>query len=132
MKIEKYEDLTQFIYNEFDKMTATYGKIKPSNEFIKFNEQTLMKYTKLYDKPLMRKQKREIALMEALDTMPHGWVWKLFHWDLWQKIKLITANVETETTKEENVTKSESTSVEVYTPTVIKKTTLPDVQEPRE
>lgn len=127
MKIEEYEDLTQFIYNEFDKMTATYGHIKPSDDFIKFNEQTLMKYTKLYYKPLMRKQKREIALMEAIDTMPHGFVWKLFHHDLWQKIKALQKSEETEIiSKKESIPDTETT-VEVCAPTVIKKTTLPDV-----
>ncbi len=130
MKIEEYEDLTQFIYNEFDKMTATYGAIKPSNEFIKFNEQTLMKYTKLYDKPLMRKQKREIALMEALDTMPHGWFWKILHWDLWQKIKKITKD--DLHNKIEEKSKNETTVTETLMPTVAKQTTYPEIYEPKD
>lgn len=127
MKIEEYEDLTQFIYNEFDKMTATYGHIKPSDEFIKFNENTLMKYTKLYDKPLMRKQKREIVLMEAIDTMPHGFLWKLFHYDLWQKIKLLQKTEDSEIKSRKESFQDKETTVEVCTPTVVKKTTLPDV-----
>lgn len=130
MKIEEYEDLTQFIYNEFDKMTATYGTIKPSNEFIKFNEQTLMRYTKLYDKPLMRKQKREIALMEALDTMPHNWFWKILHWDLWQKIKKITKD--DSKTKIEEKTENKNTVTETLMPTVVKQTTYPEICGPKD
>lgn len=129
MKIEEYEDLTQFIYNEFDKMTSTYGRIKPSDDFIKFNEQTLMKYTKLYDKPLMRKQKREIALMEAIDTMPHGWIWKLFHYDLWQKIKMIQKSEVSEIKSKKEIISDKETTVEVFTPTVVNQTTFPEVKE---
>ena len=41
------------------------------------------------DRPLYRREKRQLALQEAIDTMPHGFFWKIFHWSLWQKIKAL-------------------------------------------
>lgn len=87
MEIKDYSDLTQFVGDEFSKMQDNFGVNKPSNEFIKYNEKTLMKYVALYDKPLYKNEKRDLALKEAIATMPHGWLWKLFHPTLWAKIK---------------------------------------------
>ena len=88
MEIRNYSDLTDFVMRESAKL-EDMGVKKPSQSFIKYNELTLMKYIKMYDKPLYRKEKRKLVLQEALDTMPHGWVWKLFHPELWRKIKEI-------------------------------------------
>ena len=87
MEIKNYSDLTQFVGSEFSKMQDNFGVNKPSNEFIKYNEKTLMKYVALYDKPLYKNEKRDLALREAIATMPHCWLWKLFHPTLWAKIK---------------------------------------------
>ena len=88
MEIKDYGDLTGFVGKEFEKM-QDLGIQRPSQIFIKYNEQTLMKYVKLYDSPLYRREKRKLALQEAIDTMPHGWLWKLFHPILWGQIKIM-------------------------------------------
>ena len=86
MEIKDYSELTGFVGSEFEKM-QDLGIQRPSQNFIKYNEQTLMKYVKLYDGPLYRQEKRNLALKEAISTMPHGWLWKLFHPILWGQIK---------------------------------------------
>lgn len=132
MDINNYEDLTAFALNEFSKMSEIYGLINPSPKFFESMEDTLLKYFKLYDKPLERKLKRKIALMEAVETMPHGWIWKLFHHDLWMKIKTspeysyLFTRESKEMANNNNLEKVES---EVLTPTVIKQTTLPYIQD---
>lgn len=133
MKINDYEDLTTFASSEYSKMSEIYGIVNPSPDFFKSMESTLLKYFKLYDKPLERKLKRQIAIMEAVETMPHGWVWKLFHYDLWQKIKSMPEYSylfdNKKKDKVENKKEQNSEPVEVLTPTVIKQTTLPDIKE---
>ncbi len=126
-EINNFDDLTSFMNAQYAKMSEVYGLVKPSQDYLEFVESTLVKYSKLYDKPLERKIKRQIALMEAIDTMPHGWLWKLFHWDLWQIIKKIPEFApEIKPCKKEEHSCSEP---EVLTPTVIKQTTYPEVQD---
>ena len=87
MEIKNYSDLTDFISNENLKTQENFGAKKASNKMMKFMEDNLIKYIKLYDKPLYRREKRKIAFDEAVDTIPHGFVWKFFHSSLWRKIK---------------------------------------------
>lgn len=87
MDIKNYSDLTDFISNENLKTQENFGAKKASNKMMKFMEENLIKYVKLYDKPLYRREKRKIAFDEAIDTIPHGLVWKFLHSSLWRKIK---------------------------------------------
>ena len=87
MEIKDYSDLTNFMSDENLKMQETYGAKKVSPKMLDFSENNLIKYAKLYDRPLYRKAKRKIIFEEALDTMPHGFIWKIFHTSLWRKIK---------------------------------------------
>lgn len=87
MDIKNYSDLTDFISNENLKTQENFGAKKASETMMKFMEDNLIKYVKLYDKPLYRREKRKIAFDEAVDTIPHGFIWKFFHTSLWQKIK---------------------------------------------
>ena len=103
MEINDFIDLTDFIGNESAKNTEYYGIQKPSETLIKFVEKETIKYSKLYAKPLLRAEKRKIQLQEAIDTMPHNFLWKIFHWDLWQQIK----SLEKEKNLEEKVDKLE-------------------------
>ena len=89
MEIRDYKDLTEFIADEQIKFQENFGATKVSSKMLKFTEDNLMKYVKLYDRPLYRREKRQLALQEAIDTMPHGFFWKIFHWSLWQKIKAL-------------------------------------------
>ena len=130
--INSFDDLTSFITDQYSKLTVTYGLQKPSPKFFEFVENSLIKYSELYDKPLERKIKRQIALMEAIETMPHGWIWKLFHWDLWQKIKQIPEFAPKEKKKRKDCKKEEQElekEPQVLTPTVIKQTTYPEIRE---
>ncbi len=97
MKISKFEELTQFVSDEYTKMTETYNVQRPSEKFMHFIEETLVKYAKLYDKPLYKLQKKEVKNMyflekqeleieKAINTMPHGRIWKFFHGELWKKM----------------------------------------------
>lgn len=89
MEIRDYSDLTDFISNENIKTQENFGAKKASNKMMKFMEDNLIKYVKLYDKPLYKREKRKIAYDEAVDTIPHGFIWKIFHSTLWRKIKPI-------------------------------------------
>lgn len=108
MEINNFSDLTQFIYDEYLKITENFGIAKASDDMIDFVEKSLKKYVKLFDKPLYRQTKRELQLQEAINTMPHGCIWKFFHPELWHKIQetlgqkekqdLLTSDVPPETT----------------------------------
>lgn len=93
LKINNVSDLTDFIYSESSKMTTKLRAKHSSAKFVEFTERTIEKYIKLFDKPLYRQTKRELKLQEAINTMPHGLLWKLFHWDLWVKIKNLEKNI---------------------------------------
>lgn len=89
MELNDFSDLSGFIYSEYEKMSDAFGLSKTPDKSVKFVEKSIRKYTKLYDTPLYQKEKREIELKTAFDTMPHSWLWKLFHSKLWAKMKKI-------------------------------------------
>lgn len=89
MNFNDFSDLSSFIYSEFDKLQESFGINQIPMKTIRFVEKSIKKYIKLYDKPLYEKEKREIRLKIALDTMPHSWLWKIFNAKLWSKIKVI-------------------------------------------
>ena len=89
MDLDNFSDLSNFIYSEYEKMSESFGIQQLPKKSIKFTEKSIRKYTKLYDKPLYEKEKRELKLKIALDTMPHSWLWKIFHSKLWAKMKQI-------------------------------------------
>lgn len=126
MNIRNYSDLTNFVFDEYSKMQDNFGTKRPSEDFLIQNEKMLMRYVKLYSRPLYKKQKRELELMNAIDTMPHGWIWKIFHPSLWAKIQegekqkkeyLETAKAET----------TETNNVHVTVPIVLPKNEYPDI-----
>lgn len=88
-EIKSFSDLTNFIYSEHLKMQESLGVQQPSNEFCEFVEGSLKECSKIYAKPLLNQKRREAKLLEALNTRPHCWIWKLFHSRLWIKIKEI-------------------------------------------
>lgn len=99
MEIENFKDLTGFMYDEYERLTETFGLDKVPKRSIRFIEKSLRKRTKLYDKPLLLKEKRKLELDIAFDTMPHGFFWKLFHSKLWKKMQFIMENEELESKK---------------------------------
>ena len=121
MEIRDYKDLTEFIADEQIKFQESLGATKVSSKMLKFTEENLMKYVKLYDRPLYRREKRQLALQEAIETMPHGFFWKIFHWSLWQKIKSLQ-NAEKQKAK---VIKKKKDKPSVQFPEVVKPVSLP-------
>lgn len=125
MNIQNFSDLTSFINDENLKLQESFGINVNSKTMIRYVEKTLKRYIKLYDKPLYRRVKRDLELQEAIETMPHSWVWKIFHSKLWNKIKLLKDN--------EPIQKVESTTIQPETkpvqtslvPVVIKSVSVP-------
>ena len=125
MNIQNFSDLTSFINDENLKLQESFGINVNSKTMIRYVEKTLKRYIKLYDKPLYRRVKRDLELQEAIETMPHSWVWKIFHSKLWNKIKLLKDN--------EPIQKVESTTIQPETkpvqtslvPVVIKSVSIP-------
>ncbi len=130
MEIKDYKDLTEFIADEQIKFQENFGVAKVSPKMLKFIEENLMKYVKLYDRPLYRREKRELVLREALETMPHGFFWKIFHWSLWQKIKALQY-AEKQKTKAKAVKKKKDKLFMQY-PEVVKPVSLQEVDESEE
>ena len=125
MNIQNFSDLTSFINDENLKLQESFGINVNSKTMIRYVEKTLKRYINLYDKPLYRRVKRDLELQEAIETMPHSWVWKIFHSKLWNKIKLLKDN--------EPIQKVESTTIQPETkpietslvPVVIKSVSVP-------
>lgn len=87
MEIKDFSELTAFIYSEHEKAAEALDMKKSGDAFIEFCEGELIKYQKMYAKPLFKQAKRELKLQDAINTMPHGFWWKIFHRTLWEKIK---------------------------------------------
>lgn len=115
MEIKDFSELTIFIQDECLKLQENFKLQNLSDKIIPYTEATILKYVKLYDKVLFKKEKRKIALEMAINTMPHGFLWKLFHANLWYQIQEMQKSK-----NEENLAESSLEAVPVYTPTIIK------------
>lgn len=126
MRIENFSDLTSFINEENFKLQESFGININSKMMINYVERTLKKYVKLYDKPLYKKVKRDLELQEAIDTMPHSWIWKICHSKMWAKIQMLEKQ-EKESSKEQNtVLQPENKPLQTsLVPVVIKSVTVP-------
>ena len=89
MFINDFSDLTNFFNEEFTKRIETYNGVQPSAEFLKETEDELRKYGRLYYIPLYKRAKRDLKVQIAIDTMPHGRIWKFFHKKLWLRMEMI-------------------------------------------
>ncbi len=129
MDLDNFSDLSDFIYHEYEKMSDAFGLQQIPSKSIKFAEKSIRKYTKLYDKPLYKKEKRELKLKilldkndlrvrKAIDSMPHCWLWKKFHSKLWAKMKIILAEQENHITETIDVVK-ESEKPDILVPAVV-------------
>lgn len=128
MDINNFSDLTGFIYAEYDKMVDSFGITNPSKQFIKFVEKSLKRYSKLYSTPLLQQSKRELQLKVALDTMPHGFIWKFFHQKLWRKCKEVLSSIEEQ--KKEQVTDTPKVEqVQTLVPDIVKQIEVPRVSD---
>lgn len=126
--IQDFSELTDFIQNEYEKISENFGIKQASESMIDFTEKALKKYFNLYNKPLYRAAKRELKLQEAIDTMPHGKVWLFFHRDLQARIEArLAAMAEVEKPESESpVVPSNAVSLPAV---VIKQQGLPQVSD---
>lgn len=127
MEINNFTDLTEFLGEEYTKNADNFKVVKPSNKMVNFVEKETIKYAKAYAKPLLKSEKRRIKLWEAIDTMPHGFWWKLFHSNLWAKIKMLEDEKNLKSVKEEVRTQIEET-IKCY-PVMVQPASVPEVFE---
>lgn len=127
MEINNFTDLTEFLGEEYTKNADNFKVVKPSNKMVNFVEKETIKYAKAYAKPLLKSEKRRIKLWEAIDTMPHGFWWKIFHSNLWAKIKMLEDEKKLKSVKEEVRTQIEET-IKCY-PVVVQQASVPEVIE---
>lgn len=105
MEFESFKDLSSFVYEENDKLTESFGLLITPKKTVKFMEKSLKKYTKLYDKPLFKKAKRELYLREVLDTLKYeSLFWRFFHPKQWKIIQKMLSEVETSYEEKEEQT----------------------------
>ena len=127
MDINNFTDLTEFLGEEYTKNADNFKIVKPSNKMVNFVDKETIKYAKCYAKPLLKSEKRRIKLWEALDTMPHGFWWKLFHSKLWKQIKRLESEKELNSVKEE-VRKQIDETIKCY-PVMVQPASVPDAIE---
>ncbi len=127
MDINDFSDLSDFTLGEVEKISESIGGVGPSKKLIKSMNNQIMRYTKLYSKPLFKAEKRRIKLWEAIDTMPHGFWWKLFHTRLWKQVKaeLKAQGIIDKYEKE----KKQKPEKQVYYPVLVKESSVPEIYE---
>ena len=84
---EEFKELTQFFHDEYSKIQQAYGiQDIPTRDIkvvTKATTRKLKKYAKLDD----WKDVRRIKVQKALFTMPHNFIWKMFHKKLWYYVQ---------------------------------------------
>lgn len=83
----EYKELTGFLHGEFEKIFLTYGVQAPPKGYLDSLSNSLLRRYKDVNGLERKKLKFNIKVEWARYTMPHGFLWKLFHKRLWQKVK---------------------------------------------
>ena len=124
-EIEDISDLTEFLSQEYEKLSDTFGIKQVPEKHIHYIENLIKKSVKLFRKPIITKIKDEIRLQRAIDTMPHGWLWRQFNPKLWYKIQLSLKNCEQDTNVKPEPDKTQGRSI--ITPAIIQNSPLQEV-----
>lgn len=98
---QDFQSNTQFINDEFQKLRMVYGTQQiPSGMLKKISSSIWSQYRTIsvLDK---KKTKFRIKIEWAIFTMPHNWLWKVFHSKLWAKVKEELKSREEEKEKEQ-------------------------------
>jgi len=127
MNINEFSDLSDFTLGEVEKIGDFVDGVGPSKKLIKSMNNQIIRYAKLYSKPLFKAEKRRIKLWEAIDTMPHGFWWKLFRARLWKQVK---AELKVQGMSDKyNEEKKQEPEKQVYYPVLVKESSVPDIYE---
>lgn len=129
MEINEFSDLSDFAVSEAEKISDLTASAGPSKKLLKNMNNQIIRYTKIYLKPLFNSEKRRIKLWQAIDTMPHGFWWKLFHYDLWKKVKAeLKSQGELEKYEKTKGNRSEVEN-QTYYPAIIQESSVPVIYE---
>ena len=121
VKNENFIELTDFLHGEFQKIFTTYGPQVLPKRFLNSLTNSVLKRYGLINKLENKKLKYNIAVDYAIFTMPHNFIWKMFHPRLWQRVK-----IEISKSKEDNSEEIENEDVapEITVPSVVAKVDL--------
>lgn len=122
MEINNYSDLSDFVCAEYDKLGEYFNINKAPESVLHTLDKACIRYIKLYNKPLYKRQKLELRIQQAIHTAPHGLLWRIIHRKLWTQCKLRMAQQQ-----DKPNTQSQSTQTPTLYPTVQRQ-----VEPPRE
>lgn len=101
MVMHDFKDLSNFIYDEYQKMFESLGIEKVPKNASRFIFKSLKQYMKLYKKPLFLRAKLSLKVEIAIETLAYkSKLWKFFHPTLY-KIVLFELEKEPEEPEEE-------------------------------
>lgn len=85
MDNKDYEELSEFTCSQYQSYLNTFGDIKAPANYLTRVFQRLSRREAMFDKYFRSRDQMSIKVSRAIDTMPHGWLWKKFHRKLWLK-----------------------------------------------
>ena len=88
MKIENdLSELNAFVHAEFSSILQVYGFQKMPPKALKAITSGILKRRAIYDKIIHKEDKFRSKVEWAHFTMPHGWLWKMFHRRVWYHVQ---------------------------------------------
>ena len=129
MIMQEFKELTRAVYDEYENMSETFGLDKVPKKSINFVHKNIKRYSKMYSKPLFLKEKRRLEIEMAFDTMPHGFLWKIFHAKLWKKMQLIMAEEQRHESEEIEEEKPEEKPTIQVPAVIIEKELVPVIED---
>lgn len=89
MDNKDYQELTEFTCGQYQTYLETFGDISAPADYLQKIFKRTSKREDKYAKYFAFKDDMSIKVSKAIDTMPHGFLWKIFHKKLWRKCKKI-------------------------------------------
>ena len=95
-----FQELTSFLHEEFGKIFETYGVRELPKKYLSALTGSILKRYSYINGLEFKKVKYNVKVEWAKFTMPHGFLWKMFHKKLWSKVK---SGLEEENVKDDEV-----------------------------
>jgi hypothetical protein len=115
MDNKDYQELTEFTCCQYQTYLETFGDIQAPTDYLKKLFKRTSKREEKFSKYFAFKDDMSIKVSKAIDTMPHGFLWKIFHKKLWCKCKKILEEQE----RLKNLSDSQSLTELAKTPEVL-------------
>ena len=122
-------ELNTFVNEEFSDILRLYGIQKMPEKALDSQTNGILRRKRIYSKLITKQDKFRVKVEWAYFTMPHNWLWKIFHKRVWYHVKK-RIEEEQQNQLQEQLPEVESEQPQVVSPVVVRQVDLSAMSYP--